>query len=328
MRVFLFALLFSLPLFGQTTPQSLSFNVAPGIFNVGPTQFVTDDAGNVLVVWSVDNGQNTVLQFAYKPVLGDWQIPGDPRLSNNVISPFFYSVVDWTVAMDREGNAVVVWRIDNRSTGIVVQAIYRPLGNFSSFTDAGDPRVLDNFLNNYLYEVDALPQVGIGDGNVSILWRVFNGFNNVLQASIGSGGTFSRPGLPTIQANILNYLSFRPGVFDITNPAELIVDFDGNAIVAWQLNNQVVPTVQLDNQVVQAVIRAAGGAFEIAGNPQQQVNILSPRIYSINQIENVTINSGNASVSWERTDVRVTENLILQSAFRPLGGPWQKPELT
>lgn len=325
MRLTLFFLLLGAPL-AAAVPRTLSFNSAPQYFNVGPTRYAIDDAGDTIAVWSVFNGSNTVLQFAFKPVGGDWQTPGDPRNQANVISYLYSSVIDWTMAMDREGNTVVIWRVNNGSI-TVVQAVYRPVNG--TFSAAGDPRLPQNFLNHYLYGIGTLPQVGIGAGHVTILWTVNNGYNNVIQASLKApGGPFSQPGIPSDANNILNYLWFRPGQFNITTTPILFVDKEGNAIVAWQINNKIDGG---SNLVVQAVTRNAGSAFVVgnneARNPQLQANILSPRIYSISSLESALIGSGNSVVYWKRVD-QVTRNLILQAAYKPKNGVWGKPEQT
>ncbi len=303
------------------TPKSLSFNSTQGLFNVGPTQYVTDDAGNTLAVWSVNNGRNIVLQSAYKPIGGDWQVPGSPLVPDQVVSYYYRDVIDWTVAMDREGNAVLIWRIFNGSR-VVVQTNYRAFGG--SFSIARDPLFHANFLNDYRYSIASLPQVGIGNGNAVILWIVNNGWNNVLQASTKSAATsFTQPGDPTLASNILNFLTYSTGRFNITTTPLFFVDKDGNAIVTWQLNNRVIgPSVQ----VVQAVTKFVGGAFQIAGDPQNQDNILSPVNFSISSLEEATIGSGNATVLWKRVD-QVTRNFILQAAFKPINDVWQKPPL-
>lgn len=318
----IFSLLLLMTPLWAATPLSLSFDTAPNFFNIGPTQYATDDAGNAIAVWSVNNGQNVVLQFAYKPVGSDWQIPGDPRNPTQVISPFFFSVIDWTLAMDRQGNAVVVWRINNGTT-IVVQAIYREAGSAKPFSPANDPLFQDNFLNYRFFNITTLPQVAIGDGKTTILWTVNNGFNTVIQASNGSGNVFSHPGNPTEANNILNYISFQPGQFNINTTPLLSVDKDGNAIVAWQIFNDS----QLVVQAVTKIINNNIFGFEPpAGNPLQQNNILSPRLYSISSLQAVTIGNGNATVFWNRLDPLRGNNLILQAAFKPSGGLWQKPE--
>ena len=321
MRLLILLLLIVTPLMGAT-PKSLSFSSASGLFNVGPTQYVTDDAGNTLAVWSVNNGSNTILQSAYKPIGGDWQVPLSPRDPSQAVSYYYGNVIDWTVAMDREGNAVVIWRIFNGNQ-TVVQANYRALGG--SFSTVGDPRFPANFLNDYRFSITSLPQVGIGNGNAVILWMVNNGWNNVIQASTKSAGTgFSQPGDPTDPSKVLNFLTYQRGRYNISDTPLFFVDKDGNAIVAWQLNNRLLGPSPVE--VVQAVTKFVGGAFEIAGDPQRQENILSPVNYSISSLEEATIGSGNATVLWQRVD-QTTRNLILQAAFKPINGVWEKPPL-
>ena len=175
--------------------------------------------------------------------------------------------------------------------------------------------------------------MGIGAGHVTILWKVknsinINNSNNVIQASLKApGGNFSQPGIPNDANNILNFLSFQVGRLNITTVPILFVDKDGNAIVAWPINNECCGR---NNQVVQAVTRNAGAAFAVRENkfrePTLQDSILSPRIYSVDSLEQASIGSGNSTVLWKRND-QVTGNLILQAAYKPNGGAWQKPEL-
>lgn len=164
-------------------------------FNVSAAPFVAIAGGNIVVTWQITaNNGNTVAQGAYMPAGGEWQIPGAPNNPDNIISEIVFNVsAPPQAAVDLFGNAVIVWRIYNQPSngGLVsipsnvVQASLKATGALfpTIFPRPGDPRVQDNILSAFGFNVIEAPEVAVGAGNVIVLWRLDNTTNLVLQAA-------------------------------------------------------------------------------------------------------------------------------------------------
>ncbi|MCD6497139.1 MAG: hypothetical protein J7M25_02410 [Deltaproteobacteria bacterium] len=88
-----------------TIPADLTDNIGPdGQDAVGP-EVAMDDNGNAIIVWEQSDGSNIqIFKSEYRG--GQWTLPAD--LTDN-ISPDGQDAVGPEVAMDDNGNAIIVW---------------------------------------------------------------------------------------------------------------------------------------------------------------------------------------------------------------------------
>lgn len=134
------------------------------------------------------------------------------------------------------------------------------------------------------------------DGNALAVWARNNGTEYIVQASVRPAGSAWQP------AQDLS----APGQGAVN--AKVALNAGGNAVAVWQRSNGT-------NEIVQAAVRAAGGAWQPAQDlsaPGQDAS--SPRV-SIDP-------AGNAVAVWERFN---GSNFIVQASVRPAGGAWQLP---
>ncbi len=285
-----------------------STTISPTGFTVLNVQFAMDNAGNVVAAWSVNNRSNVVVQAAFKPVGGPWQLPGVPTQQENIITPLRFTATNFQLAGDDQGNAVIVWQVFN-GRNVVIQAAYKPFG--APWQTPGSPIFQSNVLSFFGFNVSVPPTVAIANANVLIAWQIFNDTNTVAQASFrpnAIGSRFSQPGTPRNQDNVLS-----PFRFNITSQPAADVDNDGNCVVAWEIFNR-------SNTVIQAVLKNGGLPFQIAEDPRNQANILSPlRFNSVNGPQ-VNIESGNVVVLWTLFDGLTT---VLQASYKTPLTPFQ-----
>ncbi len=94
-----------------------------------PPQVVLDAQGNATAVWSEWDGDDTVVESAYRPVGEGWQAPVDISEASGaaVLVPGEHDADYPRIAVDGDGNVTVVWE---RTGGdeTVIQAESRPSG--------------------------------------------------------------------------------------------------------------------------------------------------------------------------------------------------------
>ncbi len=186
------------------------------------------------------------------------------------------------VAIGVDGATSVVWRRKNDGVKYIVQASTRPAGS-STFGGAVDLSAA----GQHAYS----PQVAVGvDGATAVVWKRWDGFNDIVQAWIRSaGGGSTRLNLTALGQ-------------DADSP-QVVAGVDGVIAFVWRLRNVGV------NYIVQAWIRSAGGgssffanlsaAGQSAYNPQVAVGV-----------------DGAATVVWSRSN---GANNIVQASTRPAG---------
>lgn len=135
--------------------------------NASNPQVAFDPAGNALAVWSRSNGTHNIVQAAFRPAGGAWQLPA------NDLSATGQSAFDAQVAFDAAGNAVAVWYRYN-GTHYIVQAAVRPAGG--AWQAAQDLSASGQNASEQQVALDAA-------GNALAVWQRFNGTNSIVQAA-------------------------------------------------------------------------------------------------------------------------------------------------
>ena len=181
-----------------------------------------DGQGNAIAVWRRFDGTNFIVQAAARAAGGSFGAPQD-------LSAAGQKAGFPEVAVDGQGNAIVVWqRFDG--TNFIVQAAARAAGG--SFGAPQDLSAAGQTAND--------PQVAVdGQDNAIAVWSRSNGTNFIVQAAArAAGGSFGAP------------QDLSAAGQDAHVP-EAAVDGQGNAIAVWSRSNGT-------NYIVQAAVRAAG----------------------------------------------------------------------
>jgi hypothetical protein len=230
------------------------------IDNGGQTpQIAGDPAGNSVMVWRAFDGAN-------------WRVEGRRRSSAGVLSPVrIFSpagrdATDPRVAVDADGDAVVVWRGWD-GTNYRIQARRRSktgvLGLIHLLSDPGQygesPRVA----------VDA-------DGDAVIVWYRFDGTNYRVQARALSAADVLGP-VKTVSAAGQNAID-----------PHVAIDTAGNALIAWQ-------RVMIAFWRIQARTLSAAGTLGPAQTLSQDGGSASAPQVAVDA-------DGDAVIAWLRSD--------------------------
>ena len=182
-----------------------------------------DGSGNAVVVWTGRIGDDGVVRVSrYTAATGSWSAPidlsapGEPAGSGQV-------------AMDSDGNAVVVW-VRSNATDSIAQAAYYSAGTaaWGAVTDLSAPG-----------QRATTPLVAMdGSGNAVAVWLRFDGAHDIVQATrfTAMTATWSAP------------VDLSPPGIRASAPA-LAVDSGGGAAVGWVLG--VAFSLTTPNGVVQ-----------------------------------------------------------------------------
>jgi len=206
-----------------THPSSLNDNISPDGQHTSELQIAMDNNGNAIIAWSQIDGSNYQL-FKSEYSSGSWTHPSG--LSDN-ISPDGQPVNGIQIAMDNNGNAVIVWRQSDGFYNQIFMSEYRN-GSWdhpSSLTDnispdgqsAGQPQVaMDN------------------NGNTIIVWVQSDGSHNQIFISEYRSGSWTHPS--SLNDNISSDGQHAG------NP-EVAMNNNSNAIIVWRqsdgFNNQI-----------------------------------------------------------------------------------------
>ncbi len=260
------------------------------------SQVAMDDNGNAVIVWQQyeDNGKEQIFKSEYRN--GTWNTE---LLTNNIISPNGKTNDPHPqVAMDNNGNAVIVWhQCDdyNNSNCQIFKSEYRNgiWTNPASLTD----NISSDGQNAYYY-----PQVAMDDnGNAVIVWNQYDGNgNHQIFKSEYRNGTWINP------ASLTDNIS--PEGQDAKSP-QVAMDDNGNAVIVWS---------QYDGsnyQIFESEYR--NGTWT---NPTLTDSI-SPKGKNASKPQAAMDNNGNAVIVWHQYDG--SNKRIFKSEYR--NGTWINP---
>lgn len=170
-------------------------------------QVLSDAQGNLTAIWQELQGSIYVLRTSMKAFGGSWS-------QAQTISPAGKSIDSATLLIDSEGNLTAAWRTTESPRYSLQSATKLGSGTWSApenITPAGED------VAEVSIAADSL-------GNVTAIWRFFNGSGWILRSATKPfGGSWS------------SSVDLSP-VGSITDP-ELVVDAQGNVTVVWDQNS-------------------------------------------------------------------------------------------
>ncbi len=154
-----------------THPDGLEDNISPDSQGADSPRVAMDGDGNALIVWcQVDDSDRQIFKSEYRG--GAWT---DPTGLDDNISPDGESVDDPQVAMDNNGNTLIVWRQSDGSADGGKLQIYRSEYRNGVWTH---PTGLDDNISpdgqDAYYPQAAMDALG----NALIVWEQSDGINN------------------------------------------------------------------------------------------------------------------------------------------------------
>jgi len=251
-----------------THPASLSDNISPDGQSAFNPQVAMDDNENVVIVWRQSDGNDISQIFKSEYRSGSWTHPAS--LSDN-ISPDGQDARYPQVAMDDNGNAVIVWR----QYGQIFKSEYRS-GSWThpaSLSDNISPDGQSAFN----------PQVAMDDnGNAVIVWRQFDGSNYQIFKSEYRSGSWAHP------ASLSDNIS--PDGYDAYDP-QVAMDDNGNAVIVWYQSDGSY------SQIFKSEYRAGSWA-----HPASLTDNISPDGQHAYEPQVAMDDNGNAVIVWTQYD--------------------------
>ena len=272
-------------------PSGLFDNIAPD----GPSiafdpQVAMDNNGNAIIVWWQHNGSNfQIFKSEYRN--GSWSHP--VGLSNN-ISPNGQDAANPQVAMDNNGNAIIVWHQNSGTGNQIYKSEYRN-GSWSHPAYLSDNISPDGSDARY-------PRVAMdNNGNAIIVWDQLDGSNSQIFKSEYRNGSWSHP------TDLSNNIS--PDGQNAYNP-KVVMDGNGNSIIVWEQQDGI------NFQIFKSEYR--NGSWI---HPAQLTDNISLNGQTANSPQVAMDNYGNAIIVWYQNDGANYQ--IFKSEYRNSG--WIHP---
>lgn len=306
--------------------------------HTGAPHVVLDSEGNATAVWDRWNGNDTVVESAYRPAGEGWEAPVDlsePELEGEVV-PGAHDASDPRIAVDRNGNVTVIWERYAGTNLMLLQAVERPAGgSWTAPTDiaefsqgaAPEPWVAVDWEGNATAvwkqgevitsafhpfagswgepvqlsgEESFTPQATMdARGDTTVVWMHNDGSHYVVESAYRpEGGSWEAPTLVSA-----------PGE-EGGNP-EVALDAKGDSLVVWR-------GAVGGEEFVRAAYRPQGASWSSA------TNVSSPGEH-VEALRDAVDPDGNAIVAWSGDMGKVGEYGIAHAAFKPAEGSWEAP---
>ena len=192
--------------------------------SAGGARPTVDPAGNATVVWTAFDGEDNVIQMAYRGAGGSFTAPAQVSESGEDAGLA-------EIGVDAAGNAIASWLRNDGADRMVQAAIKAPGG---AFAPLGDVSPAGGTVERPV--LDVAP-----NGAATIAWRLVGLTESFLQSSTRpAGGAFSSP------------VSINSGK-DSPLFHDVAISDEGDAIVVWSGDNG-------SNEIVRAAVRTAGAS--------------------------------------------------------------------
>jgi len=308
-------------------PANLADNISPdGTDAVSPRVALgrNGTADDAVIIWTQWNGLNTAARrqlYLSEYRSGGWTHPANLGAFFN--PPGSQTYEDPAVAMDDNGNTIVVWRqLDGPTPTVDFPQLYMReyrAGTWSTLTGLSDRFSQSN------NEVRFSPDVAMSNnGEAVVVWRQYSGFTTgrflVYKREFRAGGWTAEPDVITD--------SLSPRISGNATGPKVAMDNNGNAIIAWE---QTVSEAQPHpyfpssdpaddpveiNHIFKSEYR--GGSWS---NPVNQLDNISPSGLHATNPRVAMDDSGSALITWVQSDANDLQ--LFKSEYR--GGTWTHP---
>ncbi|MCI5071544.1 hypothetical protein MRY82_01200 [bacterium] len=278
-----------------THPADTNDYISPNSGSLYDAEVAMDNNGNAIVAWiGYDGADDQVFISEYRN--GSWTHPAD---ADDNISPDGQDVYDMEVAMDDNGNAIIVWEQYNGTDDQIFISEYRN----GSWTHPAD---LNDFISVTGEESDD-PEIAMdNNGNAIIVWTQYIETPDVERVYMSEyrNGSWTHP------ADEDDYISVTSS--DDTYDPTVAMDNDGNAIIVWYQNDS-----SEDQQVFMSEYR--NGSWD---HPSSLSDNISPDGEDVYDVQVAMDNNGNAIIAWDQYDGE--NDQIFMSEYR--NGKWDHPD--
>jgi len=251
-------------------------DISPAGASASLPKLASDGQRTVVAVWREVAGEQESIRVAVRTPASGWSDP--ERISTRADHAEAHAV-----AMDRAGNAVVVWQLWTGGQS-VVQAAVRPAGG--SWGPAQDLDAAG--------QTAYTPAVAVAAGRATVVWAASEGGASVVRSS---SYAFATPGWSRVAA------VSAPGTL-AWHPRVAMAD-DGTAVAVWRWWRS-------GHLVVQAAVRSPSGEWSAPTELTAPGADARPPLVEMDA-------AGNAVAAWIRPSGGAP---MAQVASRPAGGAW------
>jgi len=273
-----------------SNPSDLTDNISPDGQNAASPQVVMDDNGNAIIVWHQSNGgYNQIFKSEYRA--NTWTHPSSltDHINLNGQSASYAQV-----AMDDNGNAIIVWGQSDGSNNQIFKSEYRS----GAWTHPSD--LTDNISPDGQHAGSS--QVAMdNNGNAIIVWYQYDGANGQIFKSEYRAGAWTHP------SGITDNIS--PDGQNATDP-QVAKDNNGNAIIVWHQYDGA------NGQIFKSEYRS--GAWT---HPSGLTDNISPDGANAYFPQEAMDDNGNAIIIWVQSDG--SNDQVFKSEYR--SGVWTHP---
>ena len=248
-------------------------------------EIAIDPQGNAIAVWVHTHLSESVVEAAVRPASsGAWQAP-------IALSTGGQSIGEPDVAVDAQGNALVVW--PQLGVTETIQAAVRPAGDGVWQAPVAVSTPGENAI---------LPKVAIDpQGDAVVVWTSNNGGNRIVEATSkhGSSGIWQAP------------VALSSPTEGASEP-EVAIDSQGDAVAIWQSSNGA-------NEIIDSASMSAGN-----GAWQSPIPVSISATSLIGEFPQIAMNpQGDAVAVWDQSN---GSDYVVQAAERSAAsGAWQAP---
>lgn len=278
-----------------THPSYLTDSISPHSYDAENPHAAMDDNGNAVIVWQQSDGNYTrIYKSEYRG--GVWTHP----ILSAGISPNGEDAFNPRVAMDNNGNALVVWQQSNGSYNQIYKSEYRS-GKWTHPSGLGDSIC-------YRYYDAYAPRPAMDDnGNALIVWQQETSTDSHIFKSEYRSSSWTHP------ASIIDHVS--PNGQD-ADEAQTAMDNNGNAIIVWRQSNGAQPAI------FKSEYRAGSWT-----KPADLNDYISPFKSAAEKPQAAMADNGSAMIVWQQYDDETTPKYqIFKSHYRSATG-WAHPTL-
>lgn len=307
--------------------------------HAGVPHVVLDAQGNATAVWEEWDGEDTVVESAYRPAGSGWQTPADLSQASEepTLIPGEHDAYSPRVAVDARGDTTVVWARFAGVNDLVIQAMYRPadgewqppvnLGEMHSAVDP-EPRIAVDERGDAIavWKSDEVIQAAYRPAEEG--WEASTDLSGaesfVPQVAMDAQGDATVVWMHQEGSRLVVQSAYRPGSgpwdtsTELSAPGEeggdphIALDARGDTIVVWYGTDGGA-------EVARARYRPAGGSW------QAPADVSTPGDEA--QSLNVALDAdGDAIMVWSNSTRELGGYDGVEAAYRPASGSWQAPE--
>ncbi|MBN1470264.1 MAG: hypothetical protein JW925_00660 [Syntrophaceae bacterium] len=253
-------------------PASLADNISPDGQDAWFPRVAMDNRGNAIIVWyQNDNTSHKIFKSEYRN--GVWHHP--TSLADNINPNGLFAYYP-KVAMDNNGNAIIVWEQYNGENYQIFKSEYRN-GDWHHPANLSDYISLDG-------QSAGSPQVAMNNnGNAIINWHQFNDIDfkdHIFKSEYRSGAW-------TYPASLTDYTQ------NASSPL-VVMDNKGNAIISWSQSDDT-----RNYYIFKSEYR--NGVWKHPLDLSDSINPYGPYEYAhVSQV--VMDDTGNAIIVWQQYD--------------------------